>query len=116
MAIGSFGLRIPTKGIIPLISEQHTMQQAQQEGGEEQTPGAGGRWAPVLAQRDAPAPRHGHTAVVHKDGLFLFGGFAEGGISLNDLRHFSFCTSSSPRLKCGTLTKRLAQHKAPGGR
>lgn len=46
-------------------------------------------WKKLLCTRDIPIPRQGHTAVVHKDCMIVFGGY-DGQGCLNDLMSLNF--------------------------
>ena len=47
------------------------------------------KWQPVQASGYAPGHRFCHVAVVHKDSLYVFGGY-DGSNRLNDFLEFKF--------------------------
>jgi N-acetylneuraminic acid mutarotase len=51
---------------------------------------------PATTTADTPSPRHSHAAAVHKDSMYVFGGY--DGTYRNDLHEFNFTTAQWTRL------------------
>ncbi|XP_048834350.1 uncharacterized protein si:dkey-3d4.3 isoform X2 [Brienomyrus brachyistius] len=58
-----------------------------------------------------PGPRHGHSAVVHQDGMYLYGGLA-GLRELGDFWRWSFSRSNWSSIRSHSGPSRLVGHSA----
>ena len=81
------------------------------------------RWSMVpISSGEPPSPRDRHTAVVHKDSFYVFGGF-DGTSRVNDFHQYSFLRQSwgcvapshgtppSPRHSHATVVARLREER-----
>lgn len=63
-------------------------------------------WDPVVyVAGDSPAPRQGHSAVLHSNLLYIFGGKGAGALHYNDLWTFSLATHKWTQILCPEMSK-----------
>ena len=48
------------------------------------------KWECINTIGEKPSPRAGHTAVVHSNGMYVFGGYDKNGLLCHDLFEFTF--------------------------
>ncbi|XP_015213937.2 leucine-zipper-like transcriptional regulator 1 homolog [Lepisosteus oculatus] len=72
-----------------------------------------GQWSSLLPPLgDAgPGPRHGHSAVVHRDGMYLYGGLM-GLREQSDFWKWNFCSQSWSSVKAFSGPSKLVGHSA----
>lgn len=56
-------------------------------------------WEKVDAEGQIPSKRYGHTAVVHQDCMYIYGGYDDFGLKCNDIYCFDFDSLIWMRLK-----------------
>jgi hypothetical protein len=69
-------------------------------------------WSAVATLGSSPSPRHGHSAVLYNDCMYIYGGSDRNGFACNDVIEFSFSTLTWERPVAGGAAQEAFHHTA----